>query len=149
MEIRKATINDLPFIVDLLANDAFGVSWESSGEQLPQEYLTAFEAIEKDEGQELVVMMDGDKIAGTLQLSFIPYLTYKGGLRAQIEAVRVSESLRGRGAGRFMMEWAIERARSRGAHLVQLTTDKRRPEAISFYKTLGFEASHEGMKLHL
>ena len=149
MKIRKATIEDLPFIVDLLVNDALGVTRESSGEQLPNEYRTAFKAIEKDNGHELVVLMDGEKVAGTLQLSFIPNLTYKGGLRAQIEAVRVSESLRGQGAGRFMVEWAIERARSKGAHLVQLTTDKRRPDAIAFYEKIGFKASHEGMKLHL
>jgi hypothetical protein len=32
---------------------------------------------------------------------------------------------------------------------VQLTTDKQRPEALHFYESLGFVASHEGMKLPL
>jgi hypothetical protein len=32
---------------------------------------------------------------------------------------------------------------------VQLTSDKRRREAIRFYESLGFVASHEGMKLDL
>jgi hypothetical protein len=32
---------------------------------------------------------------------------------------------------------------------VQLTTDKRRTDAHRFYAALGFEASHEGMKLVL
>ena len=32
---------------------------------------------------------------------------------------------------------------------VQLTTDKRRPDALRFYEALGFEATHEGMKLRL
>ena len=48
-----------------------------------------------------------------------------------------------------MMRWAIERARERGCALVQLTTDKRRGDAHRFYRRLGFEASHEGMKLGL
>ena len=48
-----------------------------------------------------------------------------------------------------MMAWAIERARERGCALVQLTTDKRRVEAHRFYRRLGFEATHEGMKLQL
>lgn len=87
-------------------------------------------------------------VAGTLQLSLIPYLTYRGGLRAQIEAVRVHREYRGRGLGKFMIRWAIAEARQSKAHLVQLTTDKKRPEAIAFYESLGFISSHEGMKLH-
>ncbi|MEL6864379.1 MAG: GNAT family N-acetyltransferase, partial [Bacteroidota bacterium] len=49
---------------------------------------------------------------------------------------------------RRLFEWAIDRAKSRVAHLLQLTTDKKRPAAIAFYESLGFTASHEGMKLH-
>jgi hypothetical protein len=33
--------------------------------------------------------------------------------------------------------------------MVQLTTDKSRKDAHRFYERLGFEASHEGMKLTL
>jgi hypothetical protein len=48
-----------------------------------------------------------------------------------------------------MFQWAIERSRERGCHLVQLTTDKARPDARRFCESLGFTASHDGMKLHL
>lgn len=48
-----------------------------------------------------------------------------------------------------MINKAIELAKDKGAHMVQLTTDKKRPEAIKFYEKLGFISSHEGMKLHL
>lgn len=88
-------------------------------------------------------------MVGTLQLSFIQYLTYTGGERAQIEAVRVAPSLRGRGVGRRMIEWAIGKAQAEGCHLVQLTTDRRRSEARRFYESIGFHASHDGMKRHL
>jgi GNAT superfamily N-acetyltransferase len=43
----------------------------------------------------------------------------------------------------------VERARERGCGMVHLTTDKRRPDALRFYEALGFEATHEGMKLRL
>jgi hypothetical protein len=33
--------------------------------------------------------------------------------------------------------------------MVQLTTDKARPDAKRFYESLGFVASHEGLKLPL
>ena len=45
-----------------------------------------------------------------------------------------------------MMEWALERGRERGAALAQLTSDRDRPEAHRFYESLGFTASHVGMK---
>ncbi len=45
-------------------------------------------------------------------------------------------------------EGGIDRLEKKGAHLIQLTTDKKRPDALKFYEKLGFKASHEGMKLH-
>lgn len=106
--------------------------------------------INADENQELIVVEnDKSEIIGTLQLSFIQYLTYRGGIRAQIEAVRIRKDKRGLGIGKAMFEWAINRAKERNAHLLQLTTDKKRPEALTFYESLGFEATHEGMKIHL
>ena len=97
----------------------------------------------------MVVENDHGEIIGTLHLTFIQYITYQGGIRAQIEAVRIREDLRGEGIGQKMFEWAIQRAKERKAHLLQLTTDKQRPGAIHFYEKLGFKASHEGMKIHL
>ncbi len=150
MEIRKATKEDVPKIVALLADDKLGKQREHFSLPLPQEYGEAFERIHRDPNQELMVIEDHrGQITGTLQLSFIPYLTYRGGIRAQIEAVRIHKEHRGKGLGRKLFEWAIHRAKERGAHLVQLTTDKKRPEALQFYEQLGFTASHEGMKLHL
>lgn len=81
-------------------------------------------------------------------MSFIQYLTYQGGVRAQIEAVRIGREYRGQGFGERFFQWAIERAKERKAHVLQLTTDKQRPNAVRFYENLGFKASHEGMKLH-
>jgi ribosomal protein S18 acetylase RimI-like enzyme len=47
------------------------------------------------------------------------------------------------------MAWAIEVFRKRGCVLVQLNTHKSRVDAVRFYETLGFEATHEGFKLAL
>lgn len=149
MIFRKATIEDIPFIVEMLANDKLGRTRESYQDTLSENYSTAFQNISEDSNQELIVVEDFDKsIIGTLQLSFIQYLTYQGGIRAQVEAVRVREDKRGNGLGEKLFKWAIHRASEKGAHLLQLTTDKRRPEAINFYEKLGFSSSHEGMKLH-
>jgi len=148
MKIRKATQADVPQIIKMIANDKLGKQREAYREPLPSCYYEAFENITQDSNQDLVVMETATKIIGTLQLSFIQYLTYQGGIRAQIEAVRVHEDQRGKGIGAQLFTWAIQHAKDRGAHLVQLTTDKQRPEALRFYEQLGFKASHEGMKLH-
>lgn len=96
----------------------------------------------------LVAEDETGQVVGTMQLTFIQYLTYRGGLRAQAEAVFVREDFRGKGVGSKLMKYAIDQSKLRGAHLIQLTTDKQRPEAVKFYEKLGFKASHEGMKLH-
>jgi GNAT superfamily N-acetyltransferase len=147
---RRARREDVPAIVRLLADDLLGATREASGAAEPPEaYWRAFDAIDADARQLLVVGELDGRVVGTLQLSFIPSLTWRGGERAQIEAVRIEAGSRGRGVGRAMVRWAIEQARLRGCRLVQLTTDRRRPDALRFYESLGFRASHTGLKLPL
>jgi GNAT superfamily N-acetyltransferase len=149
MNFRKATENDVSTIVAMIADDELGKKRENIQNPLPKEYLKAFVKINSDKNQELIVVEDeNSEIIGTLQLSFIQYLTYQGGIRAQIEAVRIRKDQRGFGIGKTMFKWAIKRAKERNAHLLQLTTDKKRPKAIKFYQDLGFKATHEGMKIH-
>jgi GNAT superfamily N-acetyltransferase len=146
---REANRHDLDAIVRLLADDPLGSRREEYTVPLLPSYVQAFEAICNDPNNELVVAELVGEVVGVLQLTFIPYLTYKGGWRALIEGVRISASLRSAGIGRRLFHWAIDRARQRRCHMIQLTSDKTRPEAIRFYESLGFVASHEGMKLHL
>ena len=149
MIFRKATKNDIEAIVEMIADDELGKSRENFQIPLPEEYYIAFENISNDANQELIVVENEDyKIIGTFQLSFIQYLTYCGGIRVQIEGVRVHKGFRRIGLGEKIFKWAIERAKQKDAHVLQLTTDKKRPDAIHFYEKLGFVPSHEGMKLH-
>ena len=149
MNFRKATEKDIIKIVEMIADDEFGKKREDFQLPLPNEYIKAFKNIDSDNNQELIVLESEDsEVIGTMQLSFIQYLTYRGGIRAQIEAVRIRKDKRGLGIGKTMFQWAIDRAKERNAHLLQLTTDKKRPKAIRFYEDLGFKKSHEGMKLH-
>jgi GNAT superfamily N-acetyltransferase len=150
MIFRTAFKKDVPALVAMLANDSLGQWRENIPDPLPEQYYTAFQIIDNDPNQELIVVENDDgAIIGTMQLSFIQYLTYQGGMRMQIEGVRVRNDQRGKGIGEKIFAWAIDRAKEKGAHLVQLTSDKRRADAIRFYEKLGFVASHEGMKLHL
>lgn len=148
MEIKVATIEHLEEIISLLANDKLGSQRENYKLPLPDHYVSAYHQINLDPNQFLMVGTIKGEVVATMQLSLIQYLTYQGGIRAQIEAVRVREDQRGKGLGEQLFNWAIEKARTKGAHLVQLTTDKKRPDALKFYESLGFVATHEGMKLH-
>lgn len=149
MIFRRALREDVPQIVAMLADDPLGKEREDFREPLPNKYYLAFASIDSDPNQELIVAEDeAFEIIGTLQLSFVQYLTYQGGIRAQIEGVRIREDLRGQGVGQQLFDWAVNRAKERGAHVLQLTTDKTRPDALRFYEKLGFVASHEGMKIH-
>ena len=155
LTFRRATAADLPAIVAMLADDPLGATRERFETPLPESYLRAFAEIDADANNELVVAcLDGDEraegaVVGVLQLTFIPYLTHQGSRRALIEGVRVASSHRSAGFGTQLFAWAIARARERGCRMVQLTTDKSRPDAKRFYEALGFTASHEGMKLAL
>ncbi|MDI3281959.1 GNAT family N-acetyltransferase [Polyangium sp. 15x6] len=149
MIFRDARRDDVPTVVHLLAADALGATRETTEGPLPDGYYQAFEAIERDLNNRLIVVEDGGAVIGCLQLTYIPGLTYQGGLRMIVEGVRVAESRRGAGIGRRMLMWAIEEARARGCRLVQLTTNKARTDAKRFYESLGFTASHEGMKLDI
>lgn len=146
---RLATEADLVEIVKMLADDPLGAQREKVEVPLPAAYLRAFRVIAADPHQELTVVESEGAIVATFQLSFMRYLTYQGGIRAQIEAVRVNAAYRGQGIGTEIFQYVLERAQLKGAHVIQLTTDKQRPEAKKFYESLGFVDSHEGMKLHL
>lgn len=144
---RAARKEDLPHIVELLADDPLGSARDDASLPLDARYAAAFDALSRDVNQLMAVAELDSAVIGCLQLSFIPNLTFKGMWRGQVEGVRVAKSWRGRGLGRQFMEWAIAECRTRGCGMVQLSTNITRPEAKRFYESLGFEASHVGMKL--
>lgn len=150
MVYRKATKEDLPAIIEMIANDALGQLRERFEDPLPKEYYSAFERINTDKNQELIVIENSEgEVVATFQLSFLQYLTYLGGIRCLVENVHVREDQTGKGIGKQMFQWIIERAKEKNVHLIQLTSNKLRPNAIRFYEGIGFKATHEGFKLHL
>jgi GNAT superfamily N-acetyltransferase len=146
---RLATREDLPSIVRLLADDDLGSQRERYENPLPEPYYSAFEEIRNDPKHELIVAERDGEVIGTLHLIFLSSISFQGGLRAQVEAVRVDRRFQSQGIGSEMMKSTMERAKERGAHVVQLTTHRTRVDAHRFYERLGFKGSHLGMKLNL
>ena len=149
LTVRPALKADLPTLVGMLADDELGATRERLDDPLPEAYGRAFDDIEADPRNALLVVERDGRIAACLQLTFIPSLSFQGGERMQIEGVRVASDLRGHGIGAWVFRWAIDRARERGCRMVQLTTNIARPDTLRFYEKLGFKASHTGMKLYL
>ncbi len=141
---RRASRADLPALLALIADDVLGKNRDTDASDTV--YQRAFETIDLDSNQYLLVgELDGEVIA-MLQITFIPGLSRRGAMRANIEAVRVKSNLRSQGIGEWFMNQALAIARERGCALAQLTSDAQRSEAHSFYGRLGFVGSHVGFK---
>jgi GNAT superfamily N-acetyltransferase len=150
LTFRLAARSDVPAILELLADDEVSRARDGAiSEAGDAAHWAAFDAIDADPRNELIVVEEDGVPVGTFQLTFTPSLSRGGSERMTIEAVRVRSDRRGSGVGRQMMAWALDRGREWGCRLAQLTTDKRRADAHRFYESLGFVASHEGMKLAL
>lgn len=143
IRFRPATAADVPAVVALLADDVLGAGRESA-DLAP--YHAAFEAMQSEGNNTLIVgELDGTAVA-TYQITFISGLSLRAARRAQVESVRVAASLRNRGAGALLMADAESRARAAGCTLIQLTSNATRADARRFYERLGFTPSHTGFK---
>ena len=149
LSIRVATLKDLPSIVHMLADDILGQQREDPQHPLSASYVAAFNAIDADPNNEIIVACNAEGVVAALQITYTPSVSYQGSWRATLESVRTAADLRGQGIGTILVEHAIARASERGCRSVQLTTHKQRVAARRFYERLGFTASHEGMKLSL
>jgi GNAT superfamily N-acetyltransferase len=149
LDFRPAIRDDLPAVVRLLADDPLGAAREHVEDPLPQAYLDAFAAMERQAGNSLIVAVEDGAVIGCLQLVLVPGLSRQGMTQAQIAGVRVHRDRRGAGVGSALVRHAIDLARRQGCRLVGLTTHASRTDAHRFYERLGFVASHVGMKLEI
>lgn len=149
IRFRTAEWEDLPAIVQMLAEDILGSAREVVDSPLPAAYEEAFLHIQKDHNNTCIVACKNEEIVGYMQITYIPCLSHQGAWRANFENIRVKKNMRGGGIGTAMLQFALAAAKARECRVVQLTTDKERKDARRFYEKLGFSATHEGMKLWL
>ena len=136
-------------IVALLADDDINGHRERAGEPLVEGYVRAFEQIDADPNNILIVGERDGAIVATAQLTFIPTMTQQGATRAIIESVRVSSRVRSQGVGEQLIAHLEQLAREKHCPAVQLTTSKPRTGAQRFYARIGFAQSHFGYKREL
>jgi len=143
---RAASRDDVPAVVALLSDDALGRSRETDD---PAPYLAAFDAMQAEGANHLIIGTTGDEVVACYQITFISGLSLTASRRAQIEGVRVAGHLRGQRIGEALIGDAEARARAAGCTLLQFTTNKSRADAHRFYDRLGFTPSHIGYKKSL
>lgn len=152
LTLRRAQMEDVPALMELLADDGLSASRGDGGRgHDPTPYRVALRAIMEDPGNDVILAEDPEGSAvATMQLTRTPGLARRGSTRLLVEAVRVDSGHRSAGIGSAMMHWVIETAApALGASLVQLTSDASRAEAHRFYERLGFVGSHIGFKYRL
>lgn len=149
LKFRRATREDLPEIVRMMTDDFLGATRERYENPLPESYLKAFAEIEADKNNELIVVEKDGAVVGSLQLTFVPSISFQGSPRAIVESVRIDEKFRNQGIGAALINWVIERAKEKNCVFLQLTTNNERIDSHRFYERLGFKGTHLGMKLYL
>ncbi len=150
LTFRDARPEDLAAVLFLLADDTSNAPRIAPPDPSDPRHIAALAEIDADPNNRLIVVERAGEIIGTFHLTVIPGVSLKAGRRLQVEAVRVRSDCRSAGIGRLMMRWAEDYAREKACILLQLTTDRSRDgRARKFYESLGFAASHDGMKLRL
>ena len=145
--LRRATREDVPAMVAMMADDALGGPREQLADPLPGAYYAGFDAVQATPNILLMVAEQGIDIVGCFQLCFLPGISSQGAVRALIEDVRVAARCRGQGIGEIMLRWALDEAKSRGCKVFELLTHHSRIDAQRFYERLGFAKSHVGMTI--
>jgi GNAT superfamily N-acetyltransferase len=145
--IRHAVEADIPRILELYRQLSFS----------PDEYQAApvadcrkiFKRMKKVPGYELLVAEEDGEVLGTTVLAILPGFAHNTSSFAVVEYVVVHETCRGRGIGRQLMEYVVDRAKKAGCYKIMLTSDLRRERAHNFYRSIGFEASAHGFRMYL
>ena len=145
MKVRTARVEDLGRLLELyrsLEGPYSGV--EELGRKEAEE---RFEAVLSDPNQETLVVEAEGGVIGTLVVAILPNLAHGGAPYAVVENVVADEAWRGRGAGRALMQAALDRARGAGAYKLALCSNLQRAEAHGFYEALGMERTHAGFEV--
>jgi ribosomal protein S18 acetylase RimI-like enzyme len=90
-----------------------------------------------DDHTELLLASSGETPEGVAVLRF-RHGIWRDGLDCLVEDVYVQPDARGRGLGRALVSFAIERARARGARRLELDVAEDNAAALALYGSFGF-----------
>ena len=135
MQLRKATIEDIPDLCKLLnylfeQEEEFKPNTETQSEGLRR-------IISQSDVGVIVIATDSDKIIGMVNLLYT-VSTALGGRVAILEDMVVSPKARGKGVGSKLMSYCLEFAKQKSCMRITLLTDYDNDGAHRFYQQHGF-----------
>jgi GNAT superfamily N-acetyltransferase len=134
LNIREALISDLPIILKLYAIVL------DKGEVLSLEQAeTLFKIMQSYPNYKVYLAEKEGEIVGTFALLIMDNLAHQGTPSGVVEDVAVLNKLQGKGIGKMMMEFAMEKCREAGCYKLVLSSNLKRTEAHAFYESLDFE----------
>jgi GNAT superfamily N-acetyltransferase len=134
LEIRAATEADLPSILALY------VDVEDDGRVLSIEQArSVFTRMRSYPDYTVYVAMLGGSIVGTFALLIMDNLAHMGARSGVLEDVVVQRDCRGKGVGKQMVRFAMDRCREKGCYKLALSSNLKREAAHRFYDGLGFQ----------
>lgn len=134
IQIRQAIKEDLPQILNLYAEVL------DKGEVLSLEQAeTLFSKMATYPNYKVYIAETESTIIGTFALLIMDNLAHLGTPSAVVEDVVVADNYQGKGIGKTMMIFAMEKCKEAGCYKLVLSSNLKRTEAHAFYESLAFE----------
>jgi ribosomal protein S18 acetylase RimI-like enzyme len=146
MQIRRAQLQELP-ILERLARQIWPSTYAHIISQAQIDFMLdwmySFAALQAqfEEGHEFHILNTAGSDSGFIALEWV---NHKGAAELKINKLYVLPTLQRKGAGRSLINKAIERAQERHATSIFLQVNKAN-EAKNFYLKLGFEIREEAV----
>ena len=145
MNIRKATIEDVPAIMELVRELAVY-------EKAPEEVTNTEEKMRKEGFGENpsfeCILAEKDGTVVGMSLYYYRYSTWKG-RRLYLEDLIVTEKARGTGLGKILLDRTIEIAKEEGCSGMMWQVLDWNTPAIEFYKKYNARLDGEWINCHL
>ena len=136
IEIRSATLSDVDAVTQLVTGfRGFLQRSEPANNELR---ASVIKWLGSEDTEVSIALLNG--VAVGYASTLYQYSLWANGINATITDLFVMESVRKSGAGRRLIEHALEVAARRGARAVNLSTNERNTASIRIYESLGFNS---------
>lgn len=132
--IKVASIDDVSSILNLYS----AVLDNGNVISITQAELL-FQKMQSYPNYKIYVAEKEGEIIGTFALLIMDNLAHQGTPSGIVEDVAVLNDLQGKGIGKLMMKFAMEKCKEAGCYKLVLSSNVKRIEAHAFYESLDFE----------
>ena len=135
--IKKASKNDIPFVLGLLYE--LGRPKPQNNSELGKFENKVRKYMSDTDKQILVAKLEGNVI-GTVCIMFLSRLNKKT-LEMYIPELVITKNHQGKGIGRKIIEYCVYLATKKKCHRIRLESGNQRADSHRFYRKIGFEQS--------